>query len=281
MDEVVSESETQQVMKPKESMDIPNSEKYTMYLRTVQASAIRTLSEALKEVLTDVNIHFDKNGFRIMSIDNKKVAFVHLQLESEKFENYYCPSQFTIGVNMISLHKLLKTISNSDIITLYIEKDDSHKLGIRIENTDKKIRSTSKLKLLDLDDDGLTIPPINFDSVFNMPCQDFQKHCRDLYVIDEMVRIYSRGDVFTMYASGDFADQEIEIGEETTESKKKSPSLIGKYPLKYFNLFCKSSGLCPSVQIYLKENYPVILIYSVANLGQVSFGLAPKIGEDS
>ena len=44
----------------KPSLTIPNIENYSMFLRTIQASAIRTLSEALKEVLTDVNIHFDK-----------------------------------------------------------------------------------------------------------------------------------------------------------------------------------------------------------------------------
>lgn len=269
--------DSSEIPREKESLKIPNVEKYAMYLKTVQASAIRTLSEALKEVLTDVNIHFDKTGFRIMSIDSKKIAFVHLQLEAEKFENFHCPTQFTIGVNMLSLHKLLKTISNSDIITLYIEKEDFHKLGIRIENTDKKIRSTSRLKLLDLDEDGLTIPDITFDSVFNMPCQDFQKHCRDLNTIADVVCVYSRGDVFTMSAEGDFAEQEIEIGEETEDSKKRESSLIGKYPLKYLNLFCKSSGLCPTIEIYLKENFPIILIYAVANLGQVSFGLAPKV----
>lgn len=264
----------------KPSLTIPNIEKYSMFLRTIQASAIRTLSEALKEVLTDVNIHFDKTGFRIMSIDTKKIAFVHLKLEAEKFTNYYCPTQFTIGVNMLSLHKLLKTISNSDIITLYIEKDNEHKLGIKIENAEKKIRSTSRLKLLDLDEEGLSIPDIIFDSVFNMPCVDFQKHCRDLATISEMVEIYSKGDVFTMYANGDFAEQEIQIGEETEESKSKKPSLIGKYPLKYLNLFCKSSGLCPTIEIYLKETYPVILVYSVANLGSVRFGLAPKLEKE-
>lgn len=261
------------------SLEIKNPEKYIMYIRTVQASAIRTLSEALKEVLTDTNIHFDNTGFRIMSIDSKKVAFVHLKLDHDKFENYYCSTQFTIGVNMISLHKLLKTISNSDIITLYIEKDDVHKLGIKIENTEKKIRSESKLKLLDLDEDGLTIPDVVFDSVFNMPCVDFQKHCRDLMTISEMVDIYSYGDMFTMYANGDFAEQRIHIGDETEETQNKDPSFIGRYPLKYLNLFCKSSGLCPTIEIYLKEDFPIILIYSVANLGKVRFGLAPKDSE--
>ena len=35
---------------------------YILELKTVQSSAIRVLIEALKEILTDVNIMFDENG---------------------------------------------------------------------------------------------------------------------------------------------------------------------------------------------------------------------------
>ena len=42
---------------------------YTVYFKTVQSSAIRTLIEALKEVLNDVNITFHENGIKIMAMD--------------------------------------------------------------------------------------------------------------------------------------------------------------------------------------------------------------------
>ncbi len=261
-------------------MELENKKKYMLYLKSVQSSAIRTLSEALKEVLTDVNIHFDNTGFRIVNMDKNKVAFVHLKLDSDKFETFYCPFQFTIGINMISFHKLLKTVGNSDIITFYIEKNDEQKLGIKIENKEKKIVSVSKLKLLDLDNDGIMIPPTTFESRFHMPCSDFQKHCRDLSNISDYVDIYTQanGQIFTMHANGDFAEQEIVIGEcENKEDEKDEKVFIGKYQLKYLMFFCKSSGLCPTVEIFLKESFPMLLLFSVANLGSIKYGLAPKI----
>ncbi len=263
--------------------EIKNIESYILYLRTIQASAIRTLSEALREVLTDLNIHFDQSGLRITAMDTNQVSFVYLQLKADKFENYHCPNHFSIGINMISLHKLLKTISNLDIITLFISKDDKHKLGIKIENKEKKIESVSKLKLLDIDNAGIKIPDIKFETVFQMSCSDFQKHCRDLSAIAEEVdiNVKNNGEFFTMYASGDFAEQEIKIGNQGNDSDQEGPgstiqnTYIGKFPLKYLNLFCKASGLCPAVDIFLHENYPVLVQYSVANLGTIRFGLSP------
>ena len=257
-------------------------EKYQIFLRTVQASAIRTLSEALKEVLTDVNIHFDSTGIKIMSMDGSKVALVHLKLDADKFEDYYCKTPETIGVNVLSLFKLLKTIGNTDIVTLYIEKDDKHKLGIRIENKEKSIVSNSKLKLLDLDEDLLTIPDVEFDSVITMPCVDFQKYCRDLSTISDLVTISSKGNIFTMYSTGCFAEQEIKIGETSNGLviSKREAEVSGNFPLKYLNLFCKSSGLCSNIELYLKARYPLILVFSCASLGNLKFGLAPKLEQE-
>ena len=254
---------------------------YCVYLQTVQSSAIRTLSEALKEVLIDVNIHFDSTGAKIMSVDASKVALVYLKLDGSKFEKYWCSGSIRIGVNMLSLFKLLRTIGNTDTVTLFIEKKEMHNLGIRIENKEKAIISELKLKLLDLDEIILTIPDIDFDSVITMPCIDFQKYCRDLFVISEYVTVSSSGNLFFMEAKGDFAENMITIGETdeklvtNNNSDNKGVSVSGKFPLKYLNLFCKSSSLCANIEIYIKEDYPLVLIYSVATIGNLRFVLSP------
>ena len=38
---------------------------YHLYIKTVQSQSIKILVESLKEVLTDVNLYFDNNGFKI------------------------------------------------------------------------------------------------------------------------------------------------------------------------------------------------------------------------
>ena len=119
-------------------MTSKGNEKYLMYLNTVQGTAIKTLTEALKEVLTDINIHFNRDGLQIMNMDPGQVSFVSLKLYADKFEEFYCPSPIYKGVNMMALHKLLKTIGNNDTVSLYITKKDPDKLNISIQNKKKK-----------------------------------------------------------------------------------------------------------------------------------------------
>ena len=49
---------------------------------------------------------------------------------------------------MLCFFKLIKIMSNSDTLTLYVEKDDINRLGIKIENGEKNSLTTFKLKTL-------------------------------------------------------------------------------------------------------------------------------------
>jgi proliferating cell nuclear antigen len=58
--------------------------------------------------------------------------------------------------------------------------------------------------------------------------------------------------------------------------KLGSPSEIvqGVFELKYLTMFTKCTNLCPSIELYLKNDYPLVLRYMVANLGEIRLVLA-------
>ena len=51
----------------------------------------------------------------------------------------------------------------------------------------------------------------------------------------------------------------------------------GTFYIKYLLLFTKSTNLCTTVEIYLKNKFPLILVYNVANLGKLQYCLAPLV----
>jgi proliferating cell nuclear antigen len=271
-----------------DNLQEPNYDKYLMYLNTVQGTAIKTLAEALKEVLIDINIHFSPDGFEIMNLDPSQISFVCLKLDAEKFEEFHCPNKLVIGVNMIALHKLLKTIGNNDTVSLFVTKEEPDKLGIRIQNKKKRINNNITYNLMDVDMIQIDIPDIDYDADITMPCSEFQKYCRELATISDFVKIStSKGNVFSMAVDGKFASQRLDI-EESEDSNVtiglKEPnvtSYIGTFSLKFLNLFCKSSTLCNTIQLYMKPYYPIIIVYSVASLGQCKFCLCPKSEEEN
>ena len=122
-------------------------ENYNLYIRTVQSQSIKILVESLKEVLTDINLYFDSNGLKIMTMDNVRVALVYVRLIKDNFEEYVCNNKIMCGINMIYFFKLLKTVGNNDVLTLFIKSDSYNELGIRIENKEKNTIMESYLKI--------------------------------------------------------------------------------------------------------------------------------------
>ena len=268
------------VTKHESQTDIDCS-KYRMMFKTVQSNAIKTLIEGLKDILNDVNLKIDKEGIQIMTIDGKRITIVHLKLVAKSFEFFHCDLPIEIGINMKSLYALLRTVGNNDVITMFVEKNDITRLHIVIENKEKNFRDISRLKLLDFNEDIYTIPNIEFDSVIKMPSNDFQKICKDLSNISDIVTISSENSKFSMSVEGDIGQKEIILGETINVAFKQLSNInvTGKYDLKYLLLFIKSSNLCSTIELFLKKDLPLVLLYSVASLGSLKFVLAPKVDD--
>jgi proliferating cell nuclear antigen len=251
-------------------------------IRTVQAGAFRTLIEALKEILTEANLEFDQNGIKVMDVDETHTVLVYLRLNHDRFENFYCPAKYVLGVNMIYFFKLIKTMGNNDNLTLYLPASNPNKLGIRMENAEKSTVTNYFLKLFDTNVDEIQIPNLNFSNVIHMQSLDLQKICRDMNALGEKldIEITSSGPDLIFRCEGDFAEQETVMSENNSTLKIQRTGATGEvvqgvFQLKNLVLFTKCTSLCPSIEMYLKNDYPLILKYTVANLGDVRLVLAP------
>ena len=252
-------------------------------IKTVQSGAFRSLVEAIKEIVTEANIEFSSEGIKIVNVDETHTVLVYLKLYADRFENYFCPKKYILGVNMIYFFKLIKTMGNNDSLTLYLPESNPNKLGIRMENSEKSTVTNYFLKLFDTDVEDIKIPSISFTSIIHMPSSDLQKHCRDMNALGEKldVEITSSGSDLIFKCVGDFAEQETIISENnsTMRVQKSATStneiVQGMFQLKHLVVFTKCTSLCSSIEICLRNDYPLILKYTVANLGEIRLVLAP------
>ena len=253
-------------------------------IQTVQSSAFRTLVEALKDILTDCNFVIDKSGVKLIATDNSHSVLIHMKLQAENFDVYECAEDITIGINMNNLYKLIKTMSNNDTLGLFMSEEDMNVLCIRLENKDKNASTVYKLNLLDIDQENINIPPASFDTELTLPSGDFQKLIRDMMNIGENVEIKSVGSTMFFSCNGDFASQETTLcetnnGLQFSQSSTEDNPIQGIFSLKYLSLFTKCTNMCPIINMYIKNDYPLIIKYSVANLGDIKLCLAPNMTE--
>ena len=256
-----------------------------MELKTVQTGAFKTLIEALKEILTDANIEFTDSSMKVITMDPTQTILVHLKLEKDNFESYFCKHKIFIGVNMLNFFKLIRTLTNNDALTMFIDADNANCLGIRIENGEKNSLTTYYLNLIEVDETTYQIPPAQFESIITMPSGEFNKICRDMINLSDIIEIKSVGNQMIFSCKGEFACQETIIGEASNglnfvKSTSDDTIIQGYYNLKHLVLFTKCTNLCNSIEIYMKNNFPIVIKFAVGSLGNLKLALAPKVEVD-
>jgi proliferating cell nuclear antigen len=276
---------------------------YVVEIKTVQALAFKALFEGLKELLTDVPLEIDATGIRLSALDTSHVVLTNVRLAADRFDYFHVSEErIRIGINVLQLCKLLRSVSNSDTLTLFME-DARGNLGIRIESRERNAKTVFNLNLLDLPDEESC--PItgsaSFDDIVILDSGDMQRLCRDMNAIADSVEIrVVRGEV-TFSCKGEFCTQETVLYNMKDDSgldhrakraatRDLDPSQHGMQPyspadeiqhgifsLKFMTHFTKFGSLSDVVEILLRNNFPLCVRYNVASLGELKLAIAPQL----
>jgi proliferating cell nuclear antigen len=268
-----------------------NSKKNILYFTTLYVIPFKTLTEVLSNVLTETTWVFtapDPNkpdkfvGLEIATADTSRTIYIKVKLEAKEFTDYFCKyEKFEMGISLHNLYKLLKSVDKDDTLSMYVEENDKQNLIMEIENQDKKSKTFYKLKLMDLDHQPKKSSKVEFDVRITMPSNEFHKLFREMNNIAEYVEIKctSKNIIFT--CKGDCAERStIYKSEEgglniSNENKKNHNIVQGIYEIKNIVLFTKCASLCNDLEIYMKNDFALTIIYTIATLGKITIALSP------
>jgi proliferating cell nuclear antigen len=280
-----------------------------LVMATVQVPSIKILFDALANILLDCNLEIipvgpdgdDTNaGVKILALNHKEGMLVHVKLNASGFNMFNCNQKQVLGINIHNMHRIIRSMSNNDMLTIvrYSDYHERNKLNFVIENMEKKQKFEYSLQLMDIDRSILDITSAKFQVVVIMSSTDFQKVCRDMNGIEAKVLEISLVDnVFQIKGNGDIANGKAEFRDTKNNHssitiKRKyeidgvAPSadandiIHGSYDLKNLLLFTKCTNLCNHIEIYMQNDYPLLIKYSVASLGYVHLVLSPRIGDE-
>ena len=222
-------------------------------------------------------------GIKIVAINYTRTLLILVKLDAREFTTFKVSKPiYDVGVNLLQLHKLIKSLDKDDILTISIDEEDTQMLVLDVENEVKNSRTRNRLKMLDINKKSYKIPATKFDVTITMDAVDFHKICKEMNQIAEYVEILCKENSITFTCKGDCSEKSTTL--DATESNgikikfanpKKKMIVQGIFELKHFVMFSKCATLCPNIQIYMKNNYPIFTRYTVAKLGHVLLGLIP------
>lgn len=280
-------------------------------LKTTQTAAIKVLSDTLNSLLSDVNFVFYPNiiendsddsendeiqhkkkqigGVIIKEINKTGTILVYTKLDADKFDYYnysYNKNKLTLGLNLNNLLKCLKCMSHFDTMTWQVESEDINKLIVILESTERKEKKIFKLNLMDLEEEKYEVEPIDFPFSITLPSQDFHKYCKDMSSATDKIDLICTKNKVIFSGTGELGQVEFEVGETNgglsidVNANCSDEIVQGLFELRFLIIFTKCTNLCNTVTLYLKNDYPLIVRYGIANLGEIKMVLSPSKPSD-
>ncbi len=288
-------------------------------VKTEHVVPFKALIEVLKEILTEVIFEFKKEpiktnsseqktkkkknkkkksaeqsesdeeikyegGIKVLTVNTTKTVLIYLKLDINEFSIFKCKQKLELGINLLVLYKLLKSVDKGDSLTLYFDDENKQNLGITSYSAEKQSTAEYKLKLMDLDSQELKIPTVlKYDRHILIPANEFHKMCRDVSNLAEHLEIKCTTNSIIFKCKGDNAEMEktfkqddektnINISQVTTS---QDAILQGVYELKDLTLFNKCNNFCTDVEIIMKNNHPLILKYMIGSFGKAMIAVSP------
>jgi proliferating cell nuclear antigen PCNA len=254
------------------------------------------MTDAIHSLLTDANFDFypyniiDEEteetkigGVVLKEINKTGKILVYMRLDADKFDVYkynYHKKKLTLGIDIQNLLKCLKCMSNFDTMSWVVDDEDINKLMIILESSERKEKKTFKLNLMDIEESSYDIDPIQFPYSITLPSIDFHKYCKDMSASTEKIEIKVTNNKLFFSGKGEIGNIEFEVGETNgglsiiSTSTNMNEIVQGLFELKFLLIFTKCTNLCNHVTLYLKNDYPIIVSYQVAALGEIKLVLS-------
>ncbi|KGY15674.1 proliferating cell nuclear antigen (pcna) [Paracoccidioides brasiliensis Pb03] len=253
--------------------------------RLEQASLLKKVVDAIKDLVQDCNFDCNDSGIALQAMDNSHVALVSMMLKAEGFSPYRCDRNVALGINLVSLTKVLRAAQNEDILTLKAE-DSPDVINLVFESAETDRLSEYDIKLMDIDQEHLAIPDTEYAATVDMPSAEFRRICTDLGNLSESVMIEANKDGVKFSCQGEIGNGAITLRQHTNVDKPDQNVSIAlsepvslTFSLKYLNNFCKATGLSATVRLCLSQEVPLLVEYGLGS-GHLRFFLAPKIGDE-
>lgn len=251
---------------------------YIFEAKTVKTSNIKVLFDLLNSIIIECNLVVSRDGIKIIELNTTQVALIHLKLDGSSFENFYYDDtehkELVLGIHTDNFFKILKTVKHDETFSFLVRKNDPNFIVIKKENDTRNSTNSFKIPLHTLEYKNYEIPNIEFNTVISMASSEFQRICKNFSSLGaKVIDIKNNRENVFFNGVGDFCTLEGVIGDSTQTTFKNNDEMIvqGAFDIKYLLLFSKACSLSKIVNLYLKNDYPLAMVYKVGTLGELKF----------
>jgi proliferating cell nuclear antigen PCNA len=242
--------------------------------------------QLLKNWCSHISIIFEPNMLNIQLIDKSKVCFTNIKIMKQWFAEYDCLNSNKISFDAIQFSVLINyALKHNKLELLFNNNEEPDKVFINFLNETKdNDKNTSfdhffELNLIDIDEDSLGIPKVDYDIEFTIETKKFVELLTELNTFGPDLNIKCNEELVELNSNSETTKLKVNIPVEHLDefSISEGEILDISFSLNHLCKMCTSVKLSSQINVGLSKEYPMLLSYNLGDNSNISFYIAPKI----
>lgn len=252
-------------------------------LRVDNSRILKGIVETLASIIDETEFRITPEEFKISAMDPSRICLLQLTIAKENFDEFICPKECKIAMNLDDLDKIMKRSSANDTITLsYQEADQKIKIKMLREGTTRA--RTFSLALLDIEVEDVPMDNllnIDYPAKWSMNPDLLVEALKDAEIYSEILNMKAEADKgLTFSSSGQIGEMEYDMELDDLYEPDFDGINTGAYSLTFLKAILKLINITETLELSLKSNHPLKMIFNLLEGGELSYFLAPRVDSE-
>ena len=245
-----------------------------MFKADLKSDTLKGLVNIISTLIDEVKFTITADGMTLKAVDAAHVAMIEMEVGKGAFESYEAEA-CEIGLDLDKVKSVLKLAASGDIIKM--EQDDTHgRLVFKVGNITRRMNLVDTASMNDP-----KVPQLSLATDISLKVDELQKGIRAAESISDHITLRVGVGYFELSCEGDTDSVSLRLEGDAIESINAESDVQSMFPLDYFSNIVKAIPAGTVVRVELDNDYPVKLVFALAD-GQVkvNYLLAPRIESD-
>ncbi len=215
-------------------------------------------------------------------MDPSRICLLKLSIKKESFDAYECAQDTKIGLNLDALDKILKRSATNDSIEIE-HADNDNKIKIKMKREGASRTRTFSLALVQMDIEEIPMENllgIEYPTMFVINPDFLVEAIKDAEIYSEILNMKAEENQGLIFSSvGQIGEMEYDLQADDLIESNLSDSNSGSYSLTFLKAILKLSSITEKLEISLKTDHPLKMIFNLIEGGELSYFLAPRVEE--
>jgi proliferating cell nuclear antigen len=251
-------------------------------LKLENSRILKGIIETLSSIIDETEFRVTPKEFMITAMDPSRICLLKLSIKKENFDEYQCSKESKVGLNLDDLDKILKRSAANDSVEIdFKEKEQKIKLKMQREGTNRK--RTFSLALLDIDTEEIPMEnllKIEYPTNWVIDADFLVEAIKDAEIYSEILNMKAIENEGLLFSStGQIGEMEYNLSTDDLIESNISETSSGAYSLTFLKAILKIASITEKLEISLKTDHPLKMIFNLLEGGELSYFLAPRVEE--